>query len=81
MALLDKQEVQHICGHTVVCARKWSGFICKLRQKIINYDTIALCLLKKEEKEGQIATFYFAWCVCKTALYSDFIHSFDWKSP
>ena len=45
------------------------------------YDTIALGLLKKEEKEGQIATFYFAWCVCKTALYSDFIHSFDWKSP
>ena len=24
--------------------------------------------------------FYFAWCVHKIALYSDVIHSFDWKS-
>ena len=24
--------------------------------------------------------FYFAWCVRKIALFSDVIHSFDWKS-
>ena len=46
-------------------------------------DTIALGLLKKEEEEEeecQIAIFYFARCVRKIALYSDVIHSFDWKS-
>ena len=26
---LDKQEVQDICGHSAMRARKWSGFICK----------------------------------------------------
>ena len=43
------------------------------------YDTITLGLLKKEEEEeeSQIAIFYFARCVCKIALYSDAIHSFD----
>ena len=29
MSLLDKQEVQDICGYTALRARKWSGFICK----------------------------------------------------
>ena len=29
MSLLDKQEVQDICEHTALHARKWSGFICK----------------------------------------------------
>ena len=49
------------------------------------YDTTALGLLKKqeeeeEEEEGEIAIFYFARRVRKIALYSDLIHSFDWKS-
>ena len=45
------------------------------------YDTIALGLLKKEEEEeGEITIFYFVLCVRKIALYSDLIHSFDWKS-
>ena len=48
MSLLDKQEVQDLCGHTALHARKWSGFICKRASK---YDTIALGLLKKEEEE------------------------------
>ena len=50
-----------------------------MQTSVRRYDTIALGLLKKEE-ERQIAIFYFAWCVCKIALYSDVIHSFDWKS-
>ena len=29
MSLLDKQEVQDICGHTALRARKWIGFIYK----------------------------------------------------
>ena len=37
-------------------------------------------LKKEEEEEGEIAIFYFARCVRKIALYSDLIHSFDWKS-
>ena len=77
MSLLDKQEVQDICEHTALCARKWSEFICKRAPEDI-YDIIALGLLKKEER--RIAFFYFARCVCNVALYSDAIHSFDWKS-
>ena len=47
------------------------------------YDITALGLLKKEEEEeeeGERAIIYLARCVCKIALYSDLIHSFDWKS-
>ena len=46
------------------------------RQKI---RTISLDLQKKEE-ECQIVIFYFVRCVHQFALYSDVIHSFDWKS-
>ena len=63
-------------------ARKWSGFTCK-RASELRYDTTTLGLLKKEEEEeeeGEIAIFYFARRVRKIALYSDLIHSFDWKS-
>ena len=35
---LDIQEVQDICGHTALRARKWSGFINK-RQKMQHYCT------------------------------------------
>ena len=35
---------------------------------------------KKKEEECQIAIFNLVWCVRKIALYSDLIHSFDWKS-
>ena len=70
MSLLDKQEVQDICEHTALRARKCSGFICK--------GASYICLLKKEE-ECQTTIFYFARCVRKIALYSDFIHSFHWK--
>ena len=34
----------------------------------------------KKKKECEIAIFYFARCVRKLALYSDVIHSFDFKS-
>ena len=48
-----------------------------------------LGLLKKEEEEEEEEErrrmpnhdfFYFARCVHKRALYSNVIHSFDWKS-
>ena len=45
--------------------------------------TTALGLLKKEEEEEeecQIAIFNFARHIRNIALYSDLIHSFDWKS-
>ena len=57
-------------------ARKWSGFTCK---RASEDTTLALGLLKKEE-ECQIAIFTFARRARKIALYSDLIHSFDWKS-
>ena len=28
MSLIDKQEVEDICRHTALPARKWSGFTC-----------------------------------------------------
>ena len=37
MSLLDKQEVQDICEHTVLRARKWSGFNVNDRQKMRYY--------------------------------------------
>ena len=75
MSLLDKQEVQDICEHTALRARKWSGFICKRASEIQQG------LLKKEEKEeNQIESFYFVGCIRNFPLYSDVIHSFDWKS-
>ena len=37
MSLLDKQEVQDICEHTALHARKWSEFICNECQKIPHY--------------------------------------------
>ena len=56
MSLLDKQEVQDICGNTALHARKWSGFICKQAS-----EDITLGLLKKEEEkeECQIGRFFF----------------------
>ena len=47
MSLLDIQEVQDICEHCALHARKWSGFICKRASR---YNTITLGLLKKEER-------------------------------
>ena len=37
MSLLDKQEVQAICEHTALRARKWSGFICNRASEDTNY--------------------------------------------
>ena len=88
MSLLDKQEVQDICGYTALRAKKWSRFICK--RAVRRYDTIALGLLKKEELEEELEKrrrrmpnsdfFYFARCVHKLALYSNVIYLFDCKS-
>ena len=33
-----------------------------------------------EERRRPNRDFYFSWYVCKIVLYSDVIHSFDWKS-
>ena len=49
------------------------------RQKIRHYESIAL-LKKEEERECQIAIFYFTRCERKLRYYSDVIHSLDWKS-
>ena len=51
------------------------------RQKIRHYR--ARSTEEEEEEEGEIAglaIFLFARRVRKIALYSDLIHSFDWKS-
>ena len=45
------------------------------RQKIRHYRARST-----EERRRRNSDFYFARCVRKIALYSDFIHSFDWKS-
>ena len=50
------------------------------RQKIRDYRAKSTEKEEEEEEECQIAIFYFARCVRKLALYSDVIHSFDWKS-
>ena len=47
------------------------------RQKMRHY-----CARSTEERRRRMPNFnfYFARCVRKIALYSDVIHSFDWKS-
>ena len=50
MSLLDKQEVQDICEHTALRARKRRGFICKRASE----DTKKK---KKERRRSQIAIF------------------------
>ena len=49
------------------------------RQKIRHYRGRSTEERRRRMK-CQIAIFYFARCVRKIALYSDVIHSFDWKS-
>ena len=49
MLLFYKQEVEDICGHTPLRARKWSGFICKRVPEVSKI--IALGLLKEEKEE------------------------------
>ena len=77
MSLLDIHEVQDICRHTALRARKWSGFICKRASK---YTTLSRYRSTEEREECQITTSYFARCVRKLTLYSDLIHLFDWIS-
>ena len=61
-------------------ARKWSGCTCKRASEDTTHTTALGLLKKEEEEEGEIAIFYFARRVRNIALYSDLIHSFDWKS-
>ena len=35
---------------------------------------------RRRKKNAKSRFFYFAWCIRKIVLYSDVIHSFDWKS-
>ena len=52
------------------------------RQMIRHYRTRSTeeRRIRRNKKNAKIAIFYFARCVRKLALYSDVIHSFDWKS-
>ena len=51
------------------------------RQKIRHYRARSTEERRKIKAECQIVIFfYFARCVRKIALYSDVIHSFNWKS-
>ena len=69
MSLLDKQEVQDICGHTALRTRKWSGFICKRAPE----DTY--CARSKSR------FFLFARCVHKIPmLYTRSIGNQPWNT-
>ena len=75
MSLLDKQEVQDICGHNALRARKWNGFTCKRASEDTTLSRY-IGLLKKEELEERRMPnrdFYFARCVHKIAML--YIHS------
>ena len=50
------------------------------RQKIRHYCARFTEKLEEEEKERQMAIFYFAWYARKLRYYGDIIHSFYWKS-
>ena len=53
------------------------------RQEIRHYRTRSTeerIKEKKKKKNAKSRFFYFTWCVRTIVLYSDVIHSFDWKS-
>ena len=72
MSLLDKQKVQDI----------WSGFICKRASEDTTLSRYSYRSTEKRRrrKNAKSRMFFFARCVRKIALYSNVMHSFDWKS-
>ena len=52
------------------------------RQKIGHYRAMSTeeRRIRRKRKNAKSRFFYFARCLRKLALYSDVIHSFDWKS-
>ena len=58
-SLLDKQEVQDICGHTALRARKWSGFICKRASEDTTLSRYIGLLKKEEERRTPNRDFFF----------------------
>ena len=85
MSLLDKQRYKTFVSTLHCVLENGADLYVNERQKIRHYRARSTeerrrrRTIKKEE-ECQIAIFYFAQCVRKIALYSDVIHSFDWKS-
>ena len=82
MSLLHKQEVQAFVGTLHCVLENGADLHVNECQKIRHY-----CARSTEErrrrrkkKNAKSQFFYFAWCIRKLALYSDVIHSFDWKS-
>ena len=80
MSLLDK----HKTG-TLHCAlENGADLYVNERQKIQHYHTRSTekrrKIRRRRKKNAKSRFFYFARCVRKIVLYSDVIHSFDWKS-
>ena len=77
-----------ICEHTALRASKWSGFIQYVNehQKIRHYRARSTeerrrrRRRKKKKNAKSPFFFYLVQCIRKIVLYSDVIHSFDWKS-
>ena len=67
MSLLDKQEVQDICEHTALRARKWSGFIYNYvneRQKIRHYRARSTEERRKKNAKSRFFTLRGAYVNC-----------------
>ena len=76
--LLDKQEVQDICEHTALCARKWSGFICKQASEDTTYR--ARSTEERRRKKNAKSRFFTSRGVYVKLRYIAMLYSFDWKS-
>ena len=50
------------------------------RYKILHYRAISTEERRRKKKNAKLRFFYFARCVHKLVLYSDVIHSINWKS-
>ena len=86
MSLLDKQEVQNICGQgTLHCTlENGADLYVNECQKIRHYRTRFTeerIRIKRNKRRLPNRDFFlnFVWCVHKIALYGDVIYSFDWK--
>ena len=80
--------MEHLLGLASECRWRYKTFVGTLHCTLENgadlcvneHQKIRHYRARSIEEECQIEIFYFARCVRKLVLYSDVIHSFDWKS-
>ena len=74
--LYERQKIRHYSARSV--EEKRTRCRRKKKKKTKKKNKIIIIIRRRRMSNRDI--FYFARCLCKIALYSDVIYSFDWKS-